>query len=297
MQKAIQILKRHRDIIFQDDEEHLAPISIIITTISAQLYNNEDNIYDTLDSILSNAKQYINECKKNDEYLIENPSYTGTEKENFADKWKKYPQRAEAFFDWLIQAKSTLIDSVNIFDELSDFGRLLNVALGENIVNKSFLDIDASIAANIIEKTKDKPLEKYDDKSRSIITARHKLRPLWRLPKGISVIIRAKIKDADMNEYNYESDGVALNKIFTIDFTAYFQVKTPYILKWQIVNTGNQARLADGLRGGFDNSNSSTKKNTRHEVLEYTGTHSVQCFVIKGKRCVAKSDIFLVNII
>ena len=44
LQKAIQILKRHRDIMFKDDTKHLKPISIIITTIAAELYRNEDNI-------------------------------------------------------------------------------------------------------------------------------------------------------------------------------------------------------------------------------------------------------------
>ncbi len=35
LQRAIQILKRHRDIMFMDDSEHI-PISIIITTLAAQ---------------------------------------------------------------------------------------------------------------------------------------------------------------------------------------------------------------------------------------------------------------------
>ena len=58
LQKVIQLLKRHRDIMFKDNPDK-KPISIIITTLAAQLYNNEDNIADTLASFLNGAEKYI----------------------------------------------------------------------------------------------------------------------------------------------------------------------------------------------------------------------------------------------
>ena len=48
LQRAIQLLKRHRDIMFSDRDEKLKPISIIITTVAAQLYQEEDSVYETL---------------------------------------------------------------------------------------------------------------------------------------------------------------------------------------------------------------------------------------------------------
>lgn len=98
LQKAIQILKRHRDIMFVDDKAHRKPISIIITTIAADLYKNEDNIVDTLTNILNNAESYIKEKMNGTEYHIDNPTYTGKEVENFADKWNDHPDRVDAFF-------------------------------------------------------------------------------------------------------------------------------------------------------------------------------------------------------
>lgn len=111
LQKAIQILKRHRDIMFKDDTKHLKPISIIITTIAADLYKNEDNIVDTLANFLNNAKKYISDRKTGSEYHIDNPTYTGGDVENFADKWTEHPERAAAFFTWLNKAKRDLIDT------------------------------------------------------------------------------------------------------------------------------------------------------------------------------------------
>ncbi len=110
LQKVVQILKRHRDIMFEGDINHQKPISIIITTIAAELYNNEDNIVDALSSILQGAEQYIRSHMVNGQYHVDNPCYTGGETENFAEKWNEHPERAAAFFQWLDKAKVDLID-------------------------------------------------------------------------------------------------------------------------------------------------------------------------------------------
>jgi len=52
LQRAIQLLKRHRDCMFADDGEH-KPISIIITTLAAHAYNEESTISEALFSILT----------------------------------------------------------------------------------------------------------------------------------------------------------------------------------------------------------------------------------------------------
>ena len=59
LQRVVQLLKRHRDIMFKDDQSGNKPISIIITTIAASLYNEEDNIYDAMKNILLNANKWI----------------------------------------------------------------------------------------------------------------------------------------------------------------------------------------------------------------------------------------------
>ena len=65
-------------------------------------------------------------------------------------------------------------------------------------------------------------------------------------------------------------------------------------LKWQIVNTGEEAQRAQCLRGGFDDSDIGV--NGKKETTSYSGSHSVQCFIIKGNVCVAKSKEFIINI-
>lgn len=101
LQAAIMILKRHRDIMFQDDEIHCCPISIIITTLSAHAYNGEEDIAEALLSILSGMDHYIQRDERGRAW-IRNPS---DPMENFADKWAEYPARERAFYNWLAQAR------------------------------------------------------------------------------------------------------------------------------------------------------------------------------------------------
>ena len=62
LQRAIQLLKRHRDITYDrlpQSRKDNAPISIIITTLAAHAYNNELSVYETLNNILVNMERYI----------------------------------------------------------------------------------------------------------------------------------------------------------------------------------------------------------------------------------------------
>ena len=100
LQKAVQILKRHRDIMFDGDEDK--PISIIITTLAAQAYRGEASITEALQTIIENMKYFIRDRRDTQTgkmfKKIENPV---NPEENFADKWKEHPQRQTNFYNWL----------------------------------------------------------------------------------------------------------------------------------------------------------------------------------------------------
>jgi len=138
LQKAIQILKRHRNIMFANDENHCSPVSIIITTIAAQVNGNEDNIFDSLSAFLLGASTYINNNIHDGQYYIDNPSYTGEKKENFADKWNEHPERATAFFNWLNKAKKDLLEEpLNISDRIK-LAEKFNFSFGNRTTSRVF---------------------------------------------------------------------------------------------------------------------------------------------------------------
>ena len=97
LQRAIQLLKRHRDTMFEGDDK---PISIIITTLSAQAYNGEPTIGAALRYILRSMESYID--VRNGVYWVSNPVNPD---ENFADKWADNPEKKAKFFEWLDRAQ------------------------------------------------------------------------------------------------------------------------------------------------------------------------------------------------
>lgn len=137
LQMSIQLLKRHRDIMFQNtDESEHKPISIIITTLATHAYEDQNlDLYTTLSNLLKNMENYI---KYDDDglYVIENPTDS---KENFADKWNENPIKKDMFFKWIKEAKKDIIENpLSISEGIDDLRSSLSNSFGEEIINKSF---------------------------------------------------------------------------------------------------------------------------------------------------------------
>lgn len=90
LQRAVQLIKRRRDIYFADIPEYRTS-SIILTTLAAQLYSGEDTIYGTIDSILNKITLSFNEQRR---LKILNPIM---QEEDFSEKWEKEPKLYEYF--------------------------------------------------------------------------------------------------------------------------------------------------------------------------------------------------------
>ena len=132
LQMAIQLLKRHRDIYFKNNDDN-APISIIITTLAARAYNGEKNVYEALCNILNHMHEYIE--RKDGVYWVKNPVM---EEENFADKWELYPKRKDNFYKWLCKAKEDLISNPLAAVGIDLLGEIFKESLGEAPVSRAF---------------------------------------------------------------------------------------------------------------------------------------------------------------
>lgn len=138
LQQSIQLLKRHRDICFQGDDDN-APISIIITTLSATCYNGEENVYEAMCNILSTMERHIE--NRNGVYWIQNPVMPA---ENFADKWNESLEKKDAFMKWLTRAKQELITEPLSCFGLDEIAKLYKKYLGEKPVVRAFGQIGQS---------------------------------------------------------------------------------------------------------------------------------------------------------
>ncbi len=102
LQRAVQLLKRHRDQMFKDDSE-VKPISVIITTLAARAYEGEQNIEMAVRGILSRMGDFVNQNRPK----VPNPVDPA---EDFADRWSipdyQHLKLEQNFWNWLAQAKS-----------------------------------------------------------------------------------------------------------------------------------------------------------------------------------------------
>ena len=94
LQRAIQLLKRHRDMRYNGDDDK--PTSIILTTLAAQAYDNEADLADALLGIVPGMRNNI--LMLNGTWWVPNPV---NPRENFADKWADHPRKAQVFLEWL----------------------------------------------------------------------------------------------------------------------------------------------------------------------------------------------------
>lgn len=126
------------------------------------------------------------------------------------------------------------------------------------------------------------------------ITAPHRQHPIWPIQRGGAAFIFAHVINPAGEQIEYTSNGIPLEKNCSLLFKAMTGIKPPYTVKWQIVNTGLEAKKANCLRGNFENSDAGA--NGKRESTAYSGAHSVQCFIIKHGICVARSQEFIINI-
>jgi hypothetical protein len=120
LQKVIQLLKRHRDVMFERLPDS-KPVSAIITTLAAKSYRPGEGLGQTLATIL----QALDDFRRSDSDTVCNPV---NPKENFADKWAM-PECAEHFLKqnfhhWVEQA-------------VADFGAYARVSTGAQFVTEA----------------------------------------------------------------------------------------------------------------------------------------------------------------
>lgn len=122
LQQAVQLLKIHRDIYFEDNPDD-KPASIIITTLAGLAYRSGGSLYEVVEQLTGDMPTYIG--RESGLYVLRNPV---EENENFADRWNGRPGRAHAFFGWIEQAAtdfSSIARANGLHGAVSKMGEVL----------------------------------------------------------------------------------------------------------------------------------------------------------------------------
>ena len=278
LQSAIQILKHHRDVMFTERTDD-KPISIILTTLAAHAYQQEPTISGALYSILDRLDAHID--YRSGVAWIANPTDPA---ENFADRWQEYPEREEAFQEWLDQARGDFDAAAQSLNRETATAAL-QPRLGRSLMEAAAAHRHGPRLARVVSAT------------RRLLNPAHRKTPPWtRVDQGEVLIERATMRRNGFRPESFRSDGDALPKRCSLNFQADTNIPKPFKVYWQVVNTGREAEAANGLRGGFDEGHVTAEKLTKKETTLYTGTHSIECFVLKDGYLAARSGQFIVNI-
>lgn len=280
LQEAVQVLKRHRDLMFVNDLDN-KPISIILTTLAALSYSNEPTVARALSSILAGMDSHIED--RGGVKWIANPTDPA---ENFADRWQMYPVRQKNFKDWLSRARE-------------DFAKISAQNNRVFLTEAASSAVGTTIAQRAANSTGSSPrtATSFFLKAAIAITAGHRKVAPWPVVReGTVSIVQAKISRNGFRPASFVSGSEPLPKGASLSFRAKTDVPPPYAIYWQVVNSGLEAINANGLRGGFEEGLVERGEIQRSEGTEYSGSHTIECFIVKNNYLVARSGAFIVNI-
>lgn len=101
LQQVVQLLKWHRDQMFQSNPDS-KPISVIVTTLAGHAYDGEEEVETALARVLERMDSFVNDTVPR----VPNPI---NPREDFADKWPDPKYRdlklEESFRKWLAKAR------------------------------------------------------------------------------------------------------------------------------------------------------------------------------------------------
>lgn len=292
LQRVIQILKRHRDVQYPEDEDK--PISIIISTLAATVYQNEPTVSEAMLSIVPKMRSELERKKRGAVWWVPNPVNS---LENFADKWEATPRKAQVFFEWL---------------------NLIEKEHRELLTDAGFKKVGEYLTEAYGSREASKTLEKYASRSRGGALVKYgsavpitesvqelttfnvpqRQQPAWPVVAINTVTVTAQWKKIG-GLRPLSNNGPYVVRGSSLRFTARTNVQQQYRVFWQIVNTGRDARAeANGLRGGFeDRRTDENNPLVRDETAKFRGRHWIECFIIQNGLCVARSGEFIVNIV
>lgn len=278
LQRSIQILKRHRDVQFRNDEDK--PISIIISTLSAQSYNNESNLFIALENIVFNMEKHIKKDADGNDVVL-NPV---DPRENFADKWEDYPQRRENFYDWLEKVKLdlTLLKSKNSVQEIET---LLGKSLDNKVVTRakqelSLRDYQTSVG---LEYFNTRELVPNRAPNEDFIEEKHEIK----LDNSVVFKIDCKVTQDGFRTALLKKLPI-LKKHKSLEFFVdrISNIQEPYQLKWKVRNCGPASVGRERGEILLDYGQRKRKENS-----SFYGDHFVECYLIKNDVCIAMDRI------
>ena len=290
LQRVIQLLKRHRDERYNGDDDK--PISIIITTLAALAYHNEDDLIDTMLNVVPRMRNAIE--NREGFWWVPNPV---NPQENFADKWVEHPRKQQVFFEWLdaVEREHRYLLTDHGFEKIGQY-------LSDSYGQRETSEVMAKFASRQVEEdnsnldtssafSRKSGMAQAVSSTLSRFDVPHREQPTWPVQIGYRATINGRATRQGYRTLTSTNGFKRIGKHYSLQFEAATNVPRPYNVYWQVVNTGEEAERVGQVRGNI------TLGGKGHiERTEYTGFHWIECFIVKDGKLVARSGEFVVKI-
>jgi len=314
LKRVVQLLKRNRDIHFKGRKVPSTP-SVIITTLAAQQYGGAASVADAIMNILSGILRDVEIAERENaerRLVVLNPM---NENEDFSEKWENRA-RYDAFKTWVqdLLSKMALVIQAAGEHGLDAVQPELERLFGERYVTAAYGSLRESVPGlfereSLIKAAMGVGIAKTRQAAARLMPfSEHRERPEnqgWVMAYNPMVRVEIELKGRPKRQtrgfmigktYRFPNDRSPLPKKFSLHFEAkVFGIQPPYRVHWRVCNTGKEAEAHNCLRGDFYPGEGKYGR-FRNESTDYKGSHWVDAFVVKDGRCLARSEIFIVNI-
>lgn len=266
LQRAVQFMKRHRDVYFdRSGKAELKPPSILVTTLGTRAYDGGGELFDVLSGIADRMGSFVTE--KDGVKWVANPV---EQDENFADKWQEDARLEPEFWAWLAQLRHDLAELDDAPDDPSGAATLNRLArlIGTDVVSKALGPAARGVRLGEFAASSADPGESFIE-DRFTMNLTDDVRVICHVAR------KPGFRDGLLSGLGYR---VQIGRSLTFRVVS-CSVTEPYDVYWKIKNTGQEAARANGLRGEILADGGSR---SRSESTLYRGEHYVECYVVHG---------------
>jgi hypothetical protein len=132
LQLTVQLLKRHRDHMFRDDPDRLAPPSAVITALASQAYRTQTlsggDLANMVNAVLDEMPNHLHRTSTG-KIWVPNPTCS---QENYADRYDGRPDKEKALAEWLQQAQDDFTKVLTL-RETTQVSKAIDEAFGPGL--------------------------------------------------------------------------------------------------------------------------------------------------------------------
>lgn len=269
LKRAVQLIKRARDVFFQGVDEYI-PQSIVLTTLVANCYEGETEIVGFLKKVANSLKML---AMQEEVFNLFNPIKNANE--NFTEKWQfhdEYFDNFKKFAFWFdYKVKNLESENIIILEKTcrSLFGEDYSSIIGESDLLWNF----------------DQQLR---NKNKELFKQEKLIEDLFELDLKYNVEIDCKVTQNGFREKLLSAMRILKKEKNLKFFIKNINVPGEYKCCWKVRNLGDVAERRECIRGNID------LKRSEREMVEksnFIGPHFVECYIIKNNKVVAVNRI------